>query len=68
MRPDVRRLILAGASLVLVCGAGYLAACSGAHREALAKAEADARAKVNQYCDARQKIIEALGADDAGAP
>lgn len=65
MRPDVRRLIVATIATALAVGGIALVGCGPAHREALAKAEADARAKVNAYCTARQKAIEALGA--AGA-
>lgn len=62
----MRQLIVA--ALVLVCGSACMAACGSAHREALEKAAAEAQRKVNAYCDARQKAIEGLGADDAGAP
>lgn len=66
MRRDVRQFIVA--ALVLVCGSACLAACGSAHRETLEKAAAEAQRKVNAYCDARQKAIEALGADDAVTP
>lgn len=55
-------------TLVLASGIAALVACSSASREEFAKAEAAARAKVNQYCDARQKAIEALGVGEGGAP
>jgi hypothetical protein len=65
VRTDVRKAIIASVATALAIGGLALVGCGPAHREALAKAEADARAKVNAYCDARAKVIEALGA--AGA-
>lgn len=62
VRADVRWVIIAAVAAALAVGGLALAGCGPAHREALAKAEADARAKVNAYCDARAKVIEALGA------
>lgn len=52
------------AALLAFCAA-IVVACSSANREELRKASDEARAKVNQYCDARQKTLDALGA--AGA-
>lgn len=65
MRTDVRRLIAAGgliwlASILAVGGIG-LVGCGTQGREQIEKAANEARVKVNQYCDARQKAIEALG-------
>lgn len=51
--------------MVLGSGLRLLAACGGAGSAELEKAAAEARAKMNQYCDARQKAIEALS--EAGA-
>lgn len=65
MRADVRRVIIA--ALVLAGVAGLLAACGSASRAQIEKAADEARVKVNQYCDARQKAIEALGTGEAGA-
>jgi len=53
--------------LVLGAGIDLLAACGSASRAQVEKAADEARARVNAYCDARAKALEALGTGEAGA-
>lgn len=55
------------ATMVLGSCLDLLAACSGASGQEAQRLADDARAKVNAYCDARAKALEALGTGEAGA-
>ena len=60
------RHVLASA-MVLGSLARLLAACGGAGGQEAQRLADEARAKVNAYCDARAKALEALGTGEAGA-
>lgn len=68
MTPDARKLILAGLATVVLVGCSFaVASCGSASREQVEKAADEARTRVNAYCDARAKALEALGTGEAGA-
>jgi protein subunit release factor B len=46
---------------------GLLDACGGAGGQEAQRLADEARRRVNLYCDARAKAIEALGTGEAGA-
>ncbi len=70
MSPYARKLILAAGCLymatILAVGIAGVAGCAHPSGAQIEKAARDAQVKMNAYCDARAKAIEALGA--AGAP
>ena len=66
MNPNAR-LIIATLATMGAVGSASVAGCVAPSREQVERAAEEARAKVNAYCDARAKAIEALGTGEAGA-